>query len=272
VGYTQSMQKGARINQGRTAEIYAWGDSQVLKLFREDWPPDWVAYEARVGRAVYQAGLGAPAVGEIVQIDGRQGIIYERIPAISMLDELVRKPYRVLILARQFARLHTGMHALVQTTLPSQRENLIHAIQRAPRITDEEKEAVNQILQGLPDGEVVCHGDFHPGNVLLSRRGPLVIDWMTATRGRSVADVARTSLLIRGGQLPTSMGLPMRLLIQTLRSSFHRTYLKEYSQAAPLDRSEMGAWLLPLAAARLSERISEEEERLLAFIRSRLRT
>ena len=27
------MQKGRLLGQGRTAEVYAWGDSQVLKLF-----------------------------------------------------------------------------------------------------------------------------------------------------------------------------------------------------------------------------------------------
>ena len=35
-------------------------------------------------------------------------------------------------------------------------------------------------LDTLPDGQRFCHGDYHPGNVILTKAGPIVIDWMTA--------------------------------------------------------------------------------------------
>ncbi|TMA37195.1 MAG: aminoglycoside phosphotransferase family protein, partial [Deltaproteobacteria bacterium] len=44
------------------------------------------------------------------------------------------------------------------------------------------------MLETLPDGDQLCHGDMHPGNIMLSRRGPMVIDWTNARRGHPAAD------------------------------------------------------------------------------------
>ncbi len=57
------MEKGARIGRGRTAEVFAWKDNQVLKLFLEWVSARDVDYEARVTEQAHRAGLPVPAVG-----------------------------------------------------------------------------------------------------------------------------------------------------------------------------------------------------------------
>ncbi|MFC2013409.1 phosphotransferase family protein [Chloroflexota bacterium] len=52
------------------------------------------------------------------------------------------------------------------------------------------KEVVLEALEQLPDGSAVCHGDFHPRNIIISSRGPVIIDWANATQGNPLADVA----------------------------------------------------------------------------------
>ncbi len=42
------------------------------------------------------------------------------------------------------------------------------------------------------------HGDFHPGNILMADRGPVIIDCIDTTRGSAAADVARTWVLFMG--------------------------------------------------------------------------
>ena len=46
---------------GRTAEVFAWGPGQVLKLYRPEMPGEWRDYEAKVGRIV-EAGLATNEV------------------------------------------------------------------------------------------------------------------------------------------------------------------------------------------------------------------
>ncbi len=88
------------IAQGRTSEIYPWADAQVLKLFRDWCPADWVEYESRIAHAVHDAGIPSPAAGEIVEVNGRRGLVYERLEGISMLQDMNAHPWRLFRYAR----------------------------------------------------------------------------------------------------------------------------------------------------------------------------
>ena len=33
------------------------------------------------------------------------------------------------------------------------------------------------LLESLPPGDGLCHGDLHPGNVIMTAEGPRLIDW-----------------------------------------------------------------------------------------------
>lgn len=267
-----------RIGLGRTAEIYAWGSGRVLKLFLDWCPASWVDYEAQVARAVHATGMPSPAVLDVVEVDGRRGIVYERVDGVSMLSEFRSKLWRLAGLGRLLAELHAQMHGRSQARmpaerpgLPSLRERLERKIGEAKPLPETLKEGALRALARLPEGDSLCHGDFHPENVLMTARGPVVIDWTDATIGNPLADVARTSLLLQSSTLPPEMPASTRLLLKAIRSRFHSIYLKRYLQLRPASRAELAAWRLPVAAARLSEGIKEEEGRLLAIIEAGLK-
>jgi hypothetical protein len=64
---------------GRTAEIFAWEEGTILKLYRDWCPANWVEHEAHIALVVNQAGIPAPTVGDILSVEGRRGIVYERV-------------------------------------------------------------------------------------------------------------------------------------------------------------------------------------------------
>ncbi len=201
-----AMQLGVPFARGRTAEVFTWKDGHVLKLFYDWVPPTWVETEARASRAVCEAGLPAPAVEGVVEADGRHGIVFERVEGPSMLAEWKSKPWVLARSARQLAELHTAIHALPGAGLPAYRERLEGGIRGAQMLTAHLKDAALSALARLPDGDALCHGDFHPDNVIVTARGPIIIDWMTAVRGNPLADVARTSLLLRLGPCRPARG------------------------------------------------------------------
>src|SRR5277367_3030985 len=57
---------GEKINQGGTADIHAWAPGQVVKLFKQGFPP-WISQqEALITQAAFAAGAPAPEVfGEV---------------------------------------------------------------------------------------------------------------------------------------------------------------------------------------------------------------
>ncbi|MEO8285728.1 MAG: phosphotransferase [Chloroflexota bacterium] len=261
------MQKGELIAEGRTAEVYAWGGSRVLKLYRPDWPLENIEYEIKIGRIVYDAGVAAPFVGDLIEVDGRRGLIYERIDGAAMDSVLLKRPQRADEIARLFAHLHLSLHRSSATDLPLQRRRLIRQIEQAASssaLGDTRKQFALDTLATLPDGGALCHGDLHPGNVLMSPDGPRIIDWENATTGSPLADVARTSLVLQTAHLTLDASILTEPVIAAIER-FRQIYLNEYIARSGANRTLIDAWHIPVAAARLHEGITTEESFLLAL-------
>jgi uncharacterized protein (TIGR02172 family) len=258
----------APIASGRTAEIYAWEDGYILKLYREWCPSHWIEHEERVARAIVTAGIPTPAVREIVEVNGRRGIVYERVQGVSMLQDLNTRPWMILRHARTLADLQAQFQKLTLPGLFSYREGLKHTISRAPHLGDDLREKALSLLETLPDEKTLCHGDFHPGNILLSPHGPVTIDWMTASNGSPWADVARTSMILSVGA--KAAGKQVHPLIRMMISLYNRTYLNHYRSLNPDHHETLKRWMPVIAAARLDEQIEPEREALIRMVRDGL--
>jgi hypothetical protein len=256
------------IAEGRTAEIYLWDDQHVLKLYRDWCPPDWVEYEAGIAAAIYEAGIPSPAAGEIVEVNHRRGLIYERIEGISMLQDLNVHPWMLLKDARLLAELQLQINQKSISGLPSYKDRLGNDIRNTGHFGQGLQDRVLKRLEVLPDGENVCHGDFHPGNVILTKAGPIVIDWMTACSGSPWTDVARTSLLLSIG--PKGAGNLISPILKIAIKLYHRVYLHRYHVLIPDTKHELIRWEPVIAAARLSEDILPEREALIKIIKEGL--
>jgi len=108
--------------------------------------------EAEVMEHARAHGFPVPRVLEVRE----DSLVLERVDGTTMLAELRRRPWRLAGHAHTLAELHRRLHAI-----PFEAERLLHL-------------------------------DFHPDNVLLSARGPVVIDWANARAGDPALDVAMT--------------------------------------------------------------------------------
>ncbi|MGB8983593.1 MAG: aminoglycoside phosphotransferase family protein [Anaerolineales bacterium] len=247
--------------RGRTADVHAWDAGHVLKLFHPWFNLDSIEYERKIARAVHASGVKTPAVLDLVQVQGRNGLIYERAAGQSMLQMFARKPWMLFTYARDLARLHLEMHECsFDTAIPTQRSRLWAKLNEARALPTSLKETLLKALDSLPEGDRICHGDFHPDNVLVSEKETVVIDWIDASRGNPLADVARTSVILLGAA--ASSQSPGKLQ-KTFVKVFHSTYLKHYFRQFSNRMDEYRRWLPIVAGARLSENIPEIEEWLI---------
>jgi len=205
---------------------------------------------------------------ERMEIKGRIGIIYERVNGSSLLKLAATKPWKVIRFARLLAELHTEIHKNKVNDLPSQKTDLINIIQHVDSLSPELIGSVLKLLDELPDGNTLCHFDFHPDQVLITDNGPVVIDWVTAQQGHPLSDVARTCVILKFGQVPYGSWV-MRMIINSWRKIFYRTYIKRYLGLHPgISKEIIDTWMTPVAAGRLGEAIPEEREPILRFIQS----
>jgi len=242
----------------------------VLKLFFDWCPTDWIQREVEIGHFISATSLPTPEIIDTVSLDGRQGIIYERVDGPSMVRLALAKPWLVTSLARQFADLHDRIHRQSGSGLIPLRTFLKTTIAGVEILPVQVKEEVLNLLDRLPDGTALCHFDFHPGQVMLTSSGPKIVDWMTGLQGEPLADVARTSVLLTFGEIPDT-NWPMRSMLNLLRGMFGRRYLDRYRELRPsASKDQIKAWMIPVAAARLKEGIRGEEQPIMDFIRRSL--
>lgn len=243
------LETAALVGKGFTSDVYAWGQREVLKLFHGGDTRDRASREYAATRAVHAAGLPAPAAYELVEIEGRCGIVFERIAGMSLLEYVQATPWALFGAVRQLAELHAQIHRCeAPAGLPSLRERIGSRIE-ASDSPAAVKQAARDRLASLPEGTALCHGDFHPGNVLITPRGPVVIDWSSASRGDPLGDVAWTSHLVRTASLPPWTPGYVHLLLACLRSVMHRSYLRRYLRLRGGTRQQIEAWQAPIAVA-----------------------
>lgn len=177
---------------GRASEVLALDGRRVLRRSLGAADPE---REAAVMRYARERGFPVPQVFEVRP----DGLVLERISGPTMAADLVRRPWR----ARAHARALAGLH------------DRLHHLDPPPGVPSR---------YGPPgEGDVLLHGDLHPLNVLLSSRGPVVIDWTNAGRGPAGADIADLWLVLASARAPGS--LLSRLVVAAVRRHFLRCFL-----------------------------------------------
>ena len=252
------------LGHGRTAEVYVWKEGSILKLFTHGFPASLIDQEVGGTRAANAAGIPSPQLKDAIMVDGRRGLVLERLTGRSMLFLLGREPMRVAHYAGLFAELQARMHDCHAPGLTSRREDLARRIARAGVVARVKGDAL-ATLERLPDGDRLCHCDFHPDNVLMTPQGPSVIDWSFAARGTSASDAARTALLLRIADAPPG-AFRVAWVERETKNRFYRAWLKRYRELQPDAADAMWSWMLPVAVARLADGIPGEEPRLMALI------
>jgi aminoglycoside phosphotransferase (APT) family kinase protein len=112
---------------------------------------------------------------------------------------------------------------------------------------------------------VICHGDFHPQNILTAG-GTItaVLDWPNCVIADAEYDVAATRVILSFAPVGlTSLAAPARALVRLLRPVLARRYLSCYRRARPLDDDAL-AYYEALACMRALLRAAESRLRIAA--------
>ncbi len=254
----------ARIGLGQTSEVFAEGPDRVVKLYRQPFDAQAVANELAASRLAHARGLPVPEPFGIVGRAGRTGILFVRLDGPPMLARYARNPLGLLLALRRVAHIQHAIHACPAPGLPDQRARYRHQIAGA-RVSEPVRAAALAALDRLPDGDRLCHGDVHPGNVIATRAGLHLIDWEKAVAGDPAADVARSELVLRFGRL----GPPWFSRLAPVRGARRLVaawYVASYCAASGMDRKRIAAWRLPVAVDRLFGRPADNEDQVLAEI------
>jgi aminoglycoside phosphotransferase (APT) family kinase protein len=184
------------VGAGRSADVFAHGNSEVLRRYRE--PRDTEREVAAMEHARAH-GFPAPAARALNPTD----IVMERVEGPTMLVAMMQRPWRLPRYAVLLASLHDTLSAIA---------------------------APPWLGAPLGEGESLLHLDLHPENVIMTARGPVVIDWPNAARGPAAADVAHTWIVLACSTPPS--GVHRRVASIGGRRAFLSLFLRRWPRAA----------------------------------------
>jgi len=237
---------GRVIGRGKEAQVFEFG-SRVLKLYRQGVKGS-AFREAGILAALEEAGVPAPRVFGVEEHERRWGLLMEWVAGTVWAEAMLAGDAEAEMHLAAMARLHTGIHARTVPALATQKARLTNHIGRTPLLAEPLRKRLLDGLAGQPEGDRLCHGDFHPWNILGELDSPMVIDWLDASLGVPAADACRSYVLMAKA-----------------RPQLAEAYAEAYAAAAGIARSEIDGWLPFVAAARLAEGVPDETEALVAM-------
>lgn len=196
----------AAIAHGRRSDIFQGPAGTVLKLYHANFPKQLIDEEFSKARRIWETGqlkIARP-IEQVTQL-GRYGIVFEKIEGTCLLDLFQRKPWLYFAYDSAIVHAHKSVHQCVVDQLPTQMELFAPLITTSDRLSKTDKLEVLHILQ-QKHTPVLCHGDFHQGNLLLTPAGELsILDWMDAFSGAYQLDIALTAVMSAVSSAPPHM-------------------------------------------------------------------
>ena len=187
---------------------------------------------------------------------GLPWMVLPRVPGDPLLAVITRAPWAAPARLRELAALQVRLHAIPVSGCPLPAEGALvdrWLERRGPVVTALDNPRANAVFAGLvqhaavvrDENAVVCHGDFHPLNVL-SRRDHagwhhVVIDWTDAVVGDRHFDVARTLALFRVAWVVGGSAVE-RSVLKVAGPGLARIYRKAYEREATLDPDRLAYW------------------------------
>jgi aminoglycoside phosphotransferase (APT) family kinase protein len=183
---------GEKIGQGAFSEAYAWAPGQVVKLFKAGVSHEFGRHEVRMIRAVRAAGLPVPEVFGEVTLDGRFGIVMQRLDGptlwqLSRTGAMTFEQAGAIVAALAMSVHNTPTPPEVLSLRQYMETELRHDDGKIPKHI---ATAVLALIDRLSPGDGLCHCDLSPGNLIVTAEGPKLVDWAFAMRAPAAVDLA----------------------------------------------------------------------------------
>ena len=177
-------------------KLYRDGD-RLIKSFDESYSKAGILNEALNQARVEQSSLNSPKVLGVSVIDGKWSLTWEYIEGETLESLMEKHPEKTDEYLNMFVDLQIRMSKESVPLLGHLRDKM-HAKISASSFPATVRYDLHVRLDGLPRHKKLCHGDFQPSNIIITKDGtPYIIDWSHATQGNGSADAARTYLLFK---------------------------------------------------------------------------
>ena len=240
-----------KIAERKTKEVFE-DNGKTIKLFVENYSKADILNEALNQARVEEAtDLKMPKLLAVTQIENRWALVSEHIHGTPLDVLMGQHPEKMDEYLKRFVEIQLEILSKQVPLLNRIKDKFRRKITGASNLNDNTKYELLQRLEGMKNHAKLCHGDFNPGNVIITENGEAyVIDWSHATQGNASADVARTYLIfsIHG------------------QKEIADKYLDLFAEMSGISKGNIQRWIPIVAATQMTKGKPEEQEFLSKWV------
>ncbi len=229
--------------------VYKNGND-LVKVFEVNYSKADILNEALNHARVEETDLHVPGLKAVEVVDGKWAIILDYIEGETLQSLIDAHPEK----EDEYLNLFVDLQRMVFSKTVPMLNKLKDKMQSRISATDLDATTRYELhtrLDSMPKHTHLCHGDFNPTNIIITKDGtPYIIDWSHATQGNSSADVARSYLYF----------------YLSGKDELGDKYLKLYCKKSDTAIQYVQRWIPIVAASRLSKSNPDEKEFLLKWI------
>ena len=271
------------IGRGACGECYRIDDETIIKLYYGNADLAWIEHEKALSKKAFVMGIPTAISYDIVEADGRKGVVYELIKS-KTLGELIRTDrarfdeYMAMYveICKKVGSIHTN-----DPEIPSFKESNRADIANITGVTEEEKAYLHRFLDLVPDGDTCIHGDLNINNIMVQDGECCLIDMGELSTGFPMFDLSRILFsMVYANTAPGTFNSFYKMPSEEVSEIYHKFFrlyfgcdtVEDARKADPQVR-----WLHPLAWFRCCTSMlkgdrwgSEMRQKALGLLREKL--
>lgn len=256
------------IAQGGEADIYDVGGDKILRVPRKIneklLEKDKILYSI-----LERHQINVPKIYEYTLINGKPAVVMQRIFGCTMLDTLKKYPLDSVRIMKRLAHMQASISEIEVSAPFNTIQDIMNYFAAKPALM--EKSLIDftiEIFDGLPKGNQLCHGDFHPGNILMQDGVDYIIDWSAAYRSNYLSDVAHSFLLMKHvPKIPGENSFQHKIL-NISGKVIANAYIKEVHRLKHFDYALFSKWTVVMSFLRAYYGLPSERAERIKYIQT----
>ena len=191
------------IGKGGHGKVYRLDEETIIKVYHDNSPMTLIEKEREYAKNAFVHGVPSAIAYDIVDTDEGYGVVFEMAGATTVGKYIMAHPEKLREYAQKFGVLLKILNSTeADPTLYGDIRDIYRSrLKKAANyFSDTENEQLERILNSVPDGSGMVHGDYHTNNVMVQSNGELVlIDMADISRGNALFDIAGSYLVMSSG-------------------------------------------------------------------------
>ena len=271
-----------KIGSGGHGYVYRLDEETIIKIYHDNATLDMIEKEREYAKNAFVNGVPSAIAYDVVETEEGYGLVFEMAGATTVSKYIMEHPDK---LQEYAVKLGILLKTLNSTEADPDlygdiKQIYLDRVENAREFfTDEESDQMIRMINAIPEGSGMIHGDFHTNNVMVQSDGELVlIDMADISRGNALYDIggAFLTMYLSGMNNPNVtrevIGIDYEMSKQVWGVMLSTYYGTTDPQKLEMISKKLGAFALLRmgTTVALGERAKQAAPNIVALLRQRL--